>query len=133
MDDLVALRQQSMNDFVVSGGAKKTPSFCEAQRAATFIRDPALLTHPFYAACMTNSNVPKKNIETSITELCSSKLGLCEVTLEGSKNRINRVSRYGVNNIAFDSMGALCSVSSSNGVIRVYEFDECSAHLYDKG
>ena len=130
MDELISLRQQSIVDFVVSGGSRKVSVFSTAPEAAGFIRNAALLTHPFYSTCMRNTEQKlhrSRTMESSIVEMCTNSLRIDDLRLSQPRSLGSRENKYGVSSISFDAEGALFAAAGSNGVIRVYDFDECYA------
>lgn len=128
IDDLVALRQRSIDTFIVSGGRKKDASFLGEQEAASFTSDPALLTHPVYSTSIEgNSEAFQRSLESTIAKLTNSRLTADALQLSSVRYYGSRDNKYGASCISFDQEGVLFACGGSNGIIKVYDFDECYA------
>ena len=128
IDDLVALRQRSIDTFIVSGGRKKDASFLREQEAASFTADPALLTHPLYSTSIDgNSEAFQRSLESTIAKFTNARLTADALQLSSVRYYGSRENKYGASCISFDQEGVLFACGGSNGIIKVYDFDECYA------
>eukprot|EP01032_Pedospumella_encystans_P007617 gene7617-9120_t len=128
IDDLVALRQRSIDTFIVSGGRKKDASFLREQEAASFTADPALLTHPLYSTSIDgNSEAFQRSLESTIAKFTNARLTADALQLSSVRYYGSRDNKYGASCISFDQEGVLFACGGSNGIIKVYDFDECYA------
>lgn len=128
IDDLIALRQRSIDTFIVSGGRKKDASFLMEQEAASFTADAGLLTHPLYSTSIDgNSEAFQRSLESTIAKFTNSRLIADTLQLSSVHYYGSRDNKYGASCISFDQEGVLFACGGSNGIIKVYDFDECYA------
>ena len=128
IDDLVAYRQQSLDLFVANG--LKRNSHQRHSVITPFVRDAGLLTHPLYSlSIVTSSERRDRDLETNISQHLGSNLLIDSLEIANPSSYAARDNKYGVSSIEFDREGALFAVGGSNGVIRVYDFDEMYYHM----
>lgn len=128
IDDLVALRQSSLDTFVVNGGKRRDVSYIGEQEAEPFVSDVALLTHPLYSiAIKYNATAIQRSLESTIAKLMNSRMITDAVHLSKVHYYGSRDNKYGTSFISFDNEGVLFACGGSNGIIKVYDFDECYA------
>lgn len=126
--DLTSLRQHTLETFLVHGGKGKELAFATGPEAATFIRNPALLTHPLYSTSISNNyKAQVRLLESNLSDFYSRKLAPDSLSLAGVRAPGARENKYGASVISFDNEGALLAVGGSNGIVKVYDFDECYA------
>lgn len=140
LQELTALRQRSINDFIRSGGSNAAECGPAAhgmfgQSVAQFSRDVAMATHPAYWACVQKrshrelvQSLPY-SIDSVAGQLCMQKLSISDVQLAPAGVGATAPSQQGVTEISFDNDGVLFAVGSASGAIGIYDFDECSAAM----
>lgn len=126
--DLAALRQHTLETFIVNGGKGRGHAFASGPEAALFIRDAAMLTHPVYSTSISfDYRAQTKSLESNLSYSFSRKLALDDLALSSVRAPGARDNKYGSSALSFDHEGALLAVGSSNGIVKVYDFDECYA------
>lgn len=123
-DLLVNVRQQSIDKFLSSGGDKTaTPRL--GFEAAPFVRDAALLTHPVYSTCIAYCRGTNESaVEDIAHKQYAKRLVADALQLSTPTTYSARQNKYGVSTIQFDHQGALLATGGSNGIVRIYDFDE---------
>lgn len=126
--DLASLRQHTLETFIVHGGKGKDRAFASGPEAATFIRDPALLTHPLYSTSIRdNYQAQTRLLESTLSNSFSRMLTQDSLSMSSIRSPGARENKYGSSVISFDHEGALLAVGGSNGIVKVYDFDETYA------
>lgn len=152
-NDLSNLHQQSINEFLMHGGIvhkECTYKSHNHQVTARFIRDAQYLSHPIsqiiyqdlsylnkdHSPIASNSSISSSlgfecinSLSQYLSHLCTSKLSVDNIKLLAGNKSSVRDHKYGLNSISFDHHGALFATAGSNGLIRVYDFDECQSGM----
>lgn len=90
--------------------------------------DAALLTHPLYSTSIrSNAAAVQKSLESTIAKFTNSRMITDSVQLSKVHYYGSRDNKYGTSCISFDNEGVLFACGGSNGIIKVYDFDECYA------
>jgi WD40 repeat protein len=138
---LTHLRQQSMQDFYsVTGTTTKKPRHLGRAELKTCDNDIYRYPHEKGYTLLHGFGILMKNssLELYLSHcLISTRLKVSSKTVINPTDYISAhnisTRRYGINVIKFDRMGALFAVGGSDGIIRVYDFDECLALLQGTG
>lgn len=122
---LVVLRQQAMTSFVIAGGAKATPQHPLCQRF--YLMDPKQLNTYNQIQIAKNPKRFVYSMKHQYGKLCASKLRCSHVQFETVIN--GKGERVGVRSIKFDKDGVLFAAIGSNGIVRIFDFDECLGRM----
>ena len=132
--DFALLRQKSLDEFFCSGGVRKKPKYqaflCQSNLNITLYKGIWPKSQFDY---LLRSSLSKTQLLHKITEQYFPKnLKECNLIVDKLRFVDGREvhPKTGVNCIKFDNSGVLFAVGGSNGVIRVFDFDEVQHILY---
>lgn len=125
---LVRLRQESILDFYSSGGKRKKPKFIDLYTAKPMIPPKYYNTN---TSVVFNLPSHGRSVDFLSQRIISSRFfqtkNIFDKTQFVGTRGISR--RFWINIIKFDASGVLFAVGGSDGILRIYDFDECVGHL----
>lgn len=130
---LILLRQKSLLDFFACTGVKTKQPKHNPRKNTVPCKIDKYLYPRHYGYCIPDGFGASRNI--AVEELIRHKVIASRLkpakTIFSPKDYVGRAvtRRYGVNVLKFDRLGALIAVGGSNGILRIYDFDECLANL----
>lgn len=133
VESLVSLRQEKMSSFVVT--ETKTSPLLRAP-LAQFEPDPRIYSSAMfntYASRQQRQSAASKEAHFVAAKRCASSLSVLPVLLSRVQySEGDAKPRTPVTTIRFDKQGVLFAVGGNNGIVRVYDFDECLMRLQRK-
>jgi len=123
LQQLMQMRQEKMRKFVISNGPMFRPP------KAHFQRDPALLSRAVFNTFSRNQD---RNLVAPVlaARRCAESFSIQDIRLGRVQYSAGELkASTPINIVKFDLQNALFAVGGSNGVVRIFDFDECMMRM----
>lgn len=119
--ELINARQEQMHKFLVAGEKKAARM---KPRKSYFQHNPRMYCNPLFNALKPPEADQSRRLYAS--RKCASRFGVDDLALSRVRYSDGEAKQQSpINVIKFDKIGALFAVGGSNGVVRIFDFDEC--------